>query len=353
VGRDAIGRGREGIAMRLCVGTAKGIVILDPERGATPRMVSADPPSVWCLAQDCAKPNLIYAGSIHNAQAGSARGKGALALSDDGGRSWREIMPGIARDEEVWALAASPDRSGEVFVGTSNARLLRSDDAGRSFHECSGFLKLPGRDRWTFPQPPHVAHIRSISFDPHDSNTIYIGVEEGGAFRSRDRGQSFEPLSQSIYADIHALASDPGDSSRLYATTGSGFYVSATSGATWAQHKGFSRPYAVPLIALADGIVYTAAAGGPPPTWMMDQIGADALMFYSADHGVSFTPLAQADGNVHPTRGMVMRLVAQPDDDQFFGAMSDGTVIRFGAEEMIVSIVAEKLPPAYDLALLP
>jgi hypothetical protein len=340
--------------MRLCVGTAKGIVILDPDRGATPCSVSADPPSVWCLAQDCAKPNLLYAGSIHNAQAGSARGKGALALSDDGGRSWRDITPGIARDEEVWALAAAPDRSGEVFVGTSNARLLRADDGARGFRECGGFLKLPGRDRWTFPQPPHIPHIRSISFDPHDSNTIYVGVEEGGPFRSRDRGQTFEPLSQNIYADIHCLTADPHDPQRLYATTGGGFYVSATGGVTWTQLKGLGRAYAIPLLALSDGVIYTAAAGGPPPTWSMDQIGADALMFRSDDHGVSFAPVAQGDGNVYPTRGMVMRFIAQPGDDQIlFGAMSDGTVIKIDEHAATSEIVAEKLPPAYDLAILP
>ncbi|HLW69135.1 MAG TPA: hypothetical protein VKS22_00790 [Candidatus Binataceae bacterium] len=340
--------------MRLCVGTAKGIVILDPDRGATPRMVSADPPSVWCLAQDCAKPNLLYAGSIHNAQAGSARGKGALALSDDGGRSWRDITPGIARDEEVWALAAAPDRSGEVFVGASNARLLRSEDAGRSFRECLGFLKLPGRDRWTFPQPPHIPHVRSISFNPHDANTIYVGVEEGGAFRSRDRGRSFEPLSQNIYADIHCLAADRNDPHRLYATTGGGFYVSTTGGAAWTLLKGLGRPYVVPLLPLPGGIIYTAAAGGPPPTWSMDQIGANALMYRSTDHGVSFTPIAQADGNVYPTRGMVMRLIAQPGDERIlFGALSDGTVIRMDERDDTVAIVAEKLPPAFDLVALP
>ena len=50
--------------MRLCIGTAKGIVILDPSRnGAVPLMVLADPSAVWCMAQDCADPNLIYAGS--------------------------------------------------------------------------------------------------------------------------------------------------------------------------------------------------------------------------------------------------------------------------------------------------
>ncbi|MGH7879795.1 MAG: WD40/YVTN/BNR-like repeat-containing protein, partial [Candidatus Binataceae bacterium] len=194
----------------------------------------------------------------------------------------------------------------------------------------------------------------SITFDPHDSNTIYVGVEEGGAFRSRDRGQSFEPLSQNIYADIHCLVADPHDPHRLYATTGGGFYVSATDGATWTRLKGLSRSYAVPLIALADGVIYTAAAGGPPPTWSMDQLGADALMFRSPDHGVGFTPVVQGDGNAHPTRGMVMRLVAQPDNDQvLFGALSDGTVVKIDEHAATVTIVAEKLPPAYDLAVLP
>jgi photosystem II stability/assembly factor-like uncharacterized protein len=340
--------------MQLCVGTAKGIVILEPERGATPRMVSADPPSVWCMAQDCADPHLLYAGSIHNAQAGSARGKGALAASDDGGRTWRDITPGVARDEEVWALAAAPDRPGEVFIGTSNARILRSEDAGRGFRELAGFLKLPGRDRWTFPQPPHVPHVRSITFDPHNSNTLYIGVEEGGAFRSRDRGQTFEPLSPNIYADLHCVAADPDSRNRLYATTGRGFYVSGTAGASWTLLKTLDRSYVVPLLSLTGGIIYAAAASGPPPTWSMDQLGADALMFRSNDHGESFAPIAHSDGVARPTRGMVMRLRAQPGDDRvLFGAMSDGAVIKIDEHEGTVVVLAEKLPPVYDLAVLP
>lgn len=342
--------------MRLCVGTAKGIVILDPERGATPLMVSADPPSVWCMAQDCADPNLLYAGAIHNAQAGSARGKSSLAASDDGGRTWRDITPGNARDEEVWALAASPTRPGEVFVGTSHARIFRSEERGFGFRECTAFLKLPGRERWTFPQPPHVPHVRSLSFDPRNPDHIYIGVEEGGAFRSRDHGVSFEPLSQSIYADIHCIAADPVNSQKLYATTGGGFYISTTGGSSWAQVRGMSRSYTVPLLVRrgASATVYTAAAGGPPPTWTMDQLGADSLLFRSTDRGSSFTAIASADGNVHPMRGMVMRLVAHPADDcVLFGALSDGGVLKIDEREETISVVAEKLPPAYDLVVIP
>src|ERR1051326_2779724 len=96
--------------MRLCVGTAKGIVMLDTDR-SVPRMVLADPPSVWCLGRDCQDPQLLYAGSVHNSQAGSARGKGSLARSSDGGRTWNDITPRNARDEEVWAIATAPDVS--------------------------------------------------------------------------------------------------------------------------------------------------------------------------------------------------------------------------------------------------
>src|SRR5207244_9555205 len=100
-----------------------------------PLMVLADPASVWCMGQDCEDPNLLYAGSIQNLQAGSARGKGSLARSADGGRSWHDITPRNARDEEVWAIAAAPDVSGQLFVGTSHARIFRSDGGGRAFHE--------------------------------------------------------------------------------------------------------------------------------------------------------------------------------------------------------------------------
>ena len=62
--------------MRLCIGTAKGIVILDPARGAIPLMVLADPSAVWCMAQDAADPNLLYAGSTEH-----IRGQGTVARS--------------------------------------------------------------------------------------------------------------------------------------------------------------------------------------------------------------------------------------------------------------------------------
>jgi hypothetical protein len=334
--------------MRLCIGTAKGIVILDPARGGTPLMVLADPSAVWCMAQDAVDPTLLYAGSTEH-----IRGKGTLARSTDGGRTWTDVTPPLAREEEVWSLAASPAVKDCVYIGTSHARLFRSEDRGRIFKESEGFLKIPGRDRWSFPPPPHIPHVRSIAFDPHEPSTMYVGVEEGGVFRSRDGGSSFETLNDGIYTDIHTVAVDPRDSRRLYATTGDGFYLSSNAGRSWESiTHGLTRRYTVPLLVSSPDSekIFTAAAMGPPPTWRIGPTGADAMLFRSDDRGESFTAISAEQGF---GRGMPMRLKPDPQNGGFFAVCNDGNVVRGSADGLSLAIIAEKLPPAYDLATIP
>jgi len=341
--------------MRLCVGTSKGIVTIDADRGGAPLMVSADPASVWCMAQDCHDAAIIYAGSIQNAQAGSARGKGSLARSTDGGRTWHDTTPASIRDEEVWSVAASIHRTGEVIIGTSHARVLRSEDMGRTFRECSAFQKLPGRDRWSVPVSPYVPHVRSLVFDPTDPETFYAGVEEGGVFRSADNGASFTALNHGLPAAIHCIGIDPADRSRLYAATGRGVYVSADRGASWHRTKGLSRHYAVTLFAdrYDGGALYLAAAAGPPPQWSIGAPGADAMLFRSDDHGASFAPFGH-NGTAGPTRAMLMRMVPGPaGEGVMFGAFNDGSVVRINERLGSIRTIADRLPPAYDLITLP
>ena len=340
--------------MKLCIGTSKGIVLLDPARGATPLMVLADPSPVWCMAQDCEDPGYIYAASNDTI----AHGRTVFARSADGGRTWAEMVPQSARGEEIWAMAAAPNIPGQVFIGTSHGRLLRSDDRGRTFYEMTGFLKVPGRDRWSFPPPPHIPHVRSISFDPNYPALMYLGVEEGGVFRSHDGGQSFESLNSGLYDDIHTVAVDPKDSRRLYATTGRGFYVSDNAGGSWRHIKaGFNRTYTVPLLVMAGAhphpAIYTVAAAAPPPMWRIGARGADSVMFRSDDGGESFEAIDHGAG---VQRGMVMRMRHAPDDSgQFFAVSDDGTVSRGvadGGPSAMVPII-EKLPPAYDFVIVP
>ncbi len=336
--------------MRICVGTTKGVVILDPARGGAPLMALAEPSAIWCMAQDAVDPNVIYAGA--NGFIAAGRGRHVLARSRDGGRNWTDITPNLGADEDVWALGTPPGRAGEVFVGTSHARLFRSFDQGRKFRECAALQKVPGRDRWTFPPPPHIPHVRSISFDPDRGAIMYVGVEEGGIFRSGDLGESFEPLNRGIYTDIHTVVVDPADSRRLYATTGGGFYLSQDAGGSW-RHitAGLNRTYTVPLLADAEGrgAIYTAAAAGPPPGWSRPA-GADSCFFRSDDHGRSFRAIASEEGGM---RSMAMRLREDPaSPGDFFGVLNGGEVIRSENAGERLTAVADRLPPAYDLAII-
>ncbi len=339
--------------MRLCVGTSKGIVILDPDRIGAPLMVRADPSSIWCMAQDCRDPNLIYAGATQFTHMGASRGATTLSRSTDAGGTWTDISPRAIRDDDVCAIATPPDGPNEVFIGTPRARLFKSVDRGRTFEECRAFLEVPGRERWSSPVPPHLPHVRSISFDPSNPSAMYIGVEEGGVVRSRDGGKRFELLNKGICPDVHCVAVDPHDAKRLYATTGRGFYRSENGGALW-QHStaGMSRSYTVPLAVhpRTDGIIYTAAAAGPPPSWATHANGADAMMFRSLDHGQTFKPIVAKSGSM---RAMVMRLVQSPRNaDELFAVLGDGTIMRSrDCGESFVAI-ASRLPSAYDMVTL-
>ena len=50
---------------------------------------------------------------------------------------------------------------------------------------------------------------------------------------------------------------------------------------------------------------------------------------------------------------MVMRLKADPETGGFFAACDDGTIVRATAAGSSLATIAEKLPPAYDLAIIP
>jgi len=192
---------------------------------------------------------------------------------------------------------------------------------------------------------------------PPAPDTIYVGVEEGGIFRSRDLGESFEALNHGLNEDVHAVAVDRKDKERLYATTGAGFHLSENGGASWRRiTAGFDRVYTVPLAVVEEGgesAVYTAAASGAPPTWQVAARGADSALYRSVDYGRTFAATERRFG---PERGMPMRFREMSGGEAgFFGVSTSGAVFRCGPNENGYGShpLAEKLPPAYDLIVLP
>lgn len=148
---------------------------------------------VRSLLVDPSEPARIYAG----ADCG-------LCVSDDGGTHFRRIespMNGLT----VWALAVDASDPKVIYAGTgapSRAAMYRSQDGGLSWSRLSP--EIP-----EFCGGVNRPRILSICIDPDDPAQVWFGVEEGGAWHSRDRGQTWAredgPDSAISNHDIHDI----------------------------------------------------------------------------------------------------------------------------------------------------
>src|SRR5262249_52892825 len=126
--------------------------------------------------------------------------------------------------EAVWSLDVAGAR---LLAGVCPARLLRSDDAGRTWHDAGAQL---ARDC------PRIKHSRgtAIVHDPGRPEPCWAGVEIDGVQHSSDGGQTWRPVGEGLSSrDIHALAVVGGPGPRLLATTNNDLNASDDGGRTW------------------------------------------------------------------------------------------------------------------------
>ena len=254
-----------------------------------------------------------------------------------------------AVDEEVWSVGADMRVPGLVYLGVSPAMLYRSTDAGKSFEPCSSIRDIPGYEKWSFPPPPHIPHVRSIQADPNEAGAVLIGVEEGGVYRSRDAGATWESLNEGLYWDVHNVVA-PVAGSRVYATTGAGFHRSDDGGAQWAHMmNGLDRRYTMPLVASSarPDVLYTAAAATPPPGWRRNGT-ANVALYRSRDGGGHWERLQK--GLPEPFDTMVRSIVQDEDGALFVAAEGDVYVSTDDGDSWTQA--ASGLPPVRALAVV-
>jgi len=168
--------------------------------------------------------------------------------TDDGGKSWRTITKGLSSNflpnptaevgHCVHHVAMHPDRPNTLFM-QKHWDVMRSDDAGDSWHEVSG--NLPSDFGFVVdvnandPETVYVVPIKSDSehYPPDGKLRVY---------RSRTGGNDWEPLTKGLpqsdcYVNVlrDAMAVDSLDSCGIYfGTTGGQVYASADAGDNWA-----------------------------------------------------------------------------------------------------------------------
>jgi len=288
----------------------------------------------------------LFAGAHHD---------GGLWVSDDGeGARWRQVAKGLARPH-IYSLAER--RNGDrvtLFLGTQPAGLYRSEDYGESWTELANIRDVPDTDKWIFPAPPHIAHVKNIVFHPRRPETIYVLVEQGALLKSTDDGKSWIELSaysepdEAAYRDVHRLLIDSDDPDVFYLATGEGLYRTGDGGKTFDHltRRGDRMGYPDFLFFQPRDhrTVFMAGARGNPGEWFRSGT-ADACILRSTDSGRSWTELTE--GLPQPIVGAIEAMAQHRWDGGTMLAMGTATGEVYASENDGASWrrIAERLPP--------
>jgi len=326
----------------LLAGTEKGIYFVSHDaptvaRPANPvalQGIEVDP-----LVRDARDPMILYA----------AAGKDGLWRSADGGQSWSKIWEQPS-DSVLYTITAHSRKAGVIYAGLEPAALWKSEDGGKSWRELEALQAVPDKTEWRFFAPRH-AHVRALTIRAGESDTLYVGIEEGGIYISEDGGRTFHSRNDGLYRDIHQIHTFPGSPSLLFGTTGDGLYRSEDTGLHWMHvTKGLTRSYTVPFWIAPDPphTMFVGAAKAPPPSWYRGERGADAKLFRSHDRGLTWEEVTA--GWPDPQSGMIYCLVAHPADPTcLFAGTTDGKVFISADQGSTWEQIVEGLPEVYSL----
>jgi len=152
-----------------------------------------------------------------------ALGSGEVALSTDGGRSWRHAAP-LPGAPIVNQLVQDPDNRARILAAT-DAGVFATTDGGRS---------------WGAPGAPGTG-IRVLAIDPWTPASLYAGTDGKGLMKSTDGGATWAPANQSAdmdlgSADVYDIAIDFSRPDQVYAAVVPfGVVRSSDGGATWTR----------------------------------------------------------------------------------------------------------------------
>ena len=178
------------------------------------------------LVIDPSNPRVLYAGMWQHRRTPwkvESGGEGSgIYRSVDGGMEWEQLEEGLPELMGKVGVAVSPANSSRLWaiVEAEDGGLFRSDDRGDSWRRVSADRVLRAR-AWYYTR---------VVADPRDENTVY--VLNAPVLRSIDGGQSFTPIS-TPHGDNHALWIHPDNPDLMINGNDGGANVTTNGGRTW------------------------------------------------------------------------------------------------------------------------
>jgi photosystem II stability/assembly factor-like uncharacterized protein len=118
----------------------------------------------------------VYVGAVKSMEGG--RG-GVFRRTRGDDQHWEALDNGLPSETQLHAITVHPDDSNVVFIGTTMGA-FRSRNRGETWERLA--LPNPGADVW------------SITIHPTDRRTIYAGFGPVGVYRSDDGGEHWQTL---------------------------------------------------------------------------------------------------------------------------------------------------------------
>ncbi len=336
-------------AMKLLIGTVRGVYGLSRDSIR----------SKWSVTHTAMTDKQISS-LLYEPQSGylfaGVHGGGGLWLSRDGGVSWTPRMNGISKPH-VYTIAAQYRGDKTVlFAGVEPPGLFRSDDLGETWYDLPSIMNVPGTDKWNFPPPPHIAHVKHVAFHPTEAGTYFVCIEQGALLKTVDDGRTwletstFESDEDFFRNDTHRVVIRTATPDDVFLATGEGLYRSINAGATW-NHLTFRAdrigyPDVLFLDPRNEKRIYLGGAGAAPREWRkMSPANSNAGLICSEDDGKTWVELSE--GLPKPVVGNIEAMTMYYWDDQvtFYAGTATGEVYMGDNAGSSWQLIADALPP--------
>ncbi len=167
--------------------------------GASWQVLPGTPFSPNAVGIDPSRPTTLYTADILSGN--------VVLKSTDGGDHWRVASRDLPSDFFSYQFEVDPSRPSRIYATGNLHGIWRSVDGGVHWQPVSQALLTRGNE------VPIVAVAR------RPAGTVFAGTSRQGVFRSRNAGNSWEPLRNGLPAgSVTALAIAPGDPRTLYAS---------------------------------------------------------------------------------------------------------------------------------------